>query len=413
MTPVSPLWRRLLLFFLIPGIAAISPLLVLPVISRTAGQAGWASAIAGESIGTVASIAIGFGWASIGPALVSMADRERRGELYRESLVVRLLVALIALPVMWVICWIVASPGSELFGALMGLQGALIALSFAWFSAGIGRPASIVFYDSLPRLVIAALCAFAIAHGAPIELYPLAGISVTLVGTALFTRSVLNQFPSPWPRWPELPGLFRSIAPVALNDVGLSVYSSVPTPFVTMTAPPAQAAGFASADKMLKLGQFIPMTLANALQAWIVEARGIGRGRRMRLAMLAHGGIGCIGGAFLATFGAWASRILFGADASSMTPVLIALGFTFAFFSVRTSMTRHVLYPAGQAAAVVRATLIATAAGVPIMVALALWIGPVGAAVGYAVTEGAATLLLWRRCLESLRILDNTQPIVD
>ena len=410
MTPASPLWRRLLLFFLVPAIAAISPLLVLPVIARTAGQAGWASAIAGESIGTVASIAIGFGWLSIGPALVSLAGVERRGELYRASLVVRLLVALIALPVMCVICWIVASPGSELLASLMGLQGALIALSFTWFSAGIGKPSSIVFYDSIPRLVLAAACAFAIAHGAPVELYPLAGISVTLVGTALFTRSVLRHFPSPWPRWPELPGLFRSSAPVALNDVGLSVYSSVPTPLVTVTAPPAEAAGFASADKMLKLGQFIPLTLANALQAWIVEAHGPSRSRRMRAAMLTHGGIGIVGGACLAILGAWASTVLFGEEASSTTPVLAALGLTFAFFSVRTSMTRHVLYPAGQAAAVVRATLIATAVGVPSMIALALWIGPTGAAVGYAVTEGAATVLLWRRCAESLHVLDKTQP---
>jgi len=411
-TETVPLARRLMLFFLVPAIAAISPLLVLPVVARTAGQAGWASAIAGESVGTVASIAIGYGWVALGPALVSIAaDDERRGALYRGSLVVRLLVAVLALPVMSIICWLVAAPGSEWLAVLMGLQGALIALSFTWFSAGVGRPTAIVFYDSIPRLVATAICAIAIAQGAPVELYPVAGILVTLVGTTLFSRGVLRRYPAAWPQRREVRDLFRIGAPVALNDVGLVAYSSVPTPIVTLTASPAEAAGFASADKMLKLGQFVPMTLANALQAWITEAHGRARGRRMRLAMLAHGVMGVVGGAFLGLLGAWASTVLFGAAAAASTPVLVALGITFAFFSLRTSVTRHVLYPAGEAAAVVRATLIATVIGVPVMIALALLIGPIGAAIGYMATEAAATLLLWPRVVRSLHELDHAEPI--
>lgn len=413
MTESVPLGRRLMLFFLVPAIAAISPLLVLPIVARTAGQAGWASAIAGESVGTVASIVIGYGWVALGPALVSIAaDDERRGSLYRGSLVVRLLVAALALPLMSILCWLVAAPGSEWLAVLMGLQGALIALSFTWFSAGVGRPTAIVFYDSIPRLVATGLCAIAIALGAPVELYPLAGILVTIVGTTLFSRGVLRRYPASWPHRGDVRELFRIGAPVALNDVGLVAYSSVPTPIVTLTASPADAAGFASADKMLKLGQFIPMTLANALQAWITEAHGSARGRRMRLAMLAHGVIGVLGGAVLGVLGAWASTVLFGADAAASTPVLVALGVTFAFFSLRTSVTRHVLYPAGEAPAVVRATLIATAIGVPVMIALTLLIGPLGAAIGYMATEAAATLLLWPRCVRSLHELDHAEPIV-
>ena len=222
---------------------------------------------------------------------------------------------------------------------------------------------------------------------------------------------MLRHYPAPWPSRRDLRELFRIVAPVALNDVGLVAYSSVAPPLVALTASPAEAAGFASADKMLKLGQFVPMTLANALQAWITEAHGPARGRRMRLAMLAHGGMGVVGGAFLGVLGAWASTVLFGADAAASTPVLVALGITFAFFSLRTSVTRHVLYPAGEAAAVVRATLIATVIGVPVMIALALVVGPLGAAIGYMATEAAATLLLWPRCVRSLHELDHAEPI--
>lgn len=408
----GPLWRRLLGFTLLPAIAAISPLLVLPVVSRIAGPAGWASAVAGEAVGTVAAIAIGYGWSAIGPALVSIAhDGERRGAIYRESLVVRTAIALPVLPILGVVCWLVASPGSEWLSVLMGVQGALIALSFAWFSAGMGDPRSIVVYDAIPRLVMTVVAAAVILLTGVVELYPLAGIAVTLIGTGLFTVRTLRHLPAPWPRRNELRGLFRSGLPVALNDAALGGYSSLPAPLVNVTAPTLPSAGFASADKMLKLGQFLPLTLANALQAWIGEAHGPHRRRRIRAALSAHGGFGLLGGVLLAVLGSWASLILFGEEAQADTGVLIAFGLTFALFSLRTSMTRHVLFPAGESHAVMRATLIATAVGAPTMIVLALLAGPVGAAWGYALTEAGATVLLARGTVEAVRRLDAAAPI--
>lgn len=407
--PVSapgPLWRRLLGFTLLPAIAAVSPLLVLPVVSRIAGQGGWASAIAGEAVGTVAAIAIGYGWSAIGPALVSIArDDDERARLYRDSVVVRLLITVLALPIMSVICWFIASPGSEWLSVLMGVQGALIALSFTWYSAGVGDPRAIVVYDAVPRLAAAAVAAVVIAQVGIVELYPLSGIAVTLIGTGLFTVRVLRRHPGPWPSRRELPRLFRTGAPVALNDAALGVYSNIPTPLVNVSSPVGAAAGFASADKMLKLGQFLPITLANALQAWVGEAHGHARSRRMRIALTAHTAFGLLGCVVLAALGPWASAFLFGEAAASGFAVLLAMGIVFAFFSIRTSMSRHILFPAGEAGTVMRATLLGSAVGIPIMIALALWIGPIGAAVGYAFTEGAATLLLVRRCVRALREL--------
>src|SRR3546814_9949785 len=98
--PYTTLFRsllnRLIGFMAVPALAAISPLIVLPFVSRLAGPGGWASAIAGESIGTFAAIAIGYGWAAIGPALIATApDDARRARLYRDSIAVRVLLALI------------------------------------------------------------------------------------------------------------------------------------------------------------------------------------------------------------------------------------------------------------------------------------------------------------------------------
>ncbi|MFG6476107.1 lipopolysaccharide biosynthesis protein [Microbacterium sp. P06] len=407
MSDPTPLWKRLLGFGLLPALAAVSPLLVLPVVSRTAGAEGWASAIAGEAVGTFAAIAIAYGWTTVGPALVSIAGSdERRGRLYRDALLVRLLTAAVALPAMAIICAFVAAPGFEWLSILMGLQGALIAMSFTWFAVGVADPRSIIFYDAIPRLAVAALAALAIAATGIVELYPLAGIAVTVVGTGVYSARLLRRYPTAWPPLREVPGLFRIGAPVALNDAALGAYSAFPTPLVTVTSSGIAAAGFASGDKMLKLGQFLPLTLANALQSWTAEARGADRRRRLRLALLAHGLSGVAGWIVLAAVGPWASFVLFGSEAATTTAVLVPLGAAFAMYSVRTSMTRHVLFPAGESRAVMWATLAATLTGVPAMIALSIPFGPVGVALGYALTETVATVMLVRRTARSLKALE-------
>lgn len=409
MSPPSPLWKRLLGFGLLPAIAAISPLLALPVVSRTAGAEGWASAIAGEAVGTFAAIAIAYGWTTVGPALVAITGSdERRGRLYRDALVVRLLIAAVALPLMSAICALVAAPGFQWLAILMGLQGALIALSFTWFAVGVADPRSIMFFDAIPRLAAAGFAAVAIAATGIVELYPLAGIAVTIVGTGLYTARLLRRYPTAWPPLREVPGLFRVGAPVALNDAALGAYSAVPTPLVTVTSSGAAAAGFASGDKMLKLGQFLPLTLANALQSWTAEAQGDGRRRRLRLALLAHGLSGLAGLVVLAAAGSWASAVLFGAAAASTTAVLLPLGAAFALYSLRTSMTRHVLFPAGESRAVMWATLTATAVGVPGMIGFSFLLGPAGVAIGYAITELIATVVLIPRTRHAIVHLCTT-----
>jgi O-antigen/teichoic acid export membrane protein len=410
MTP-APIRQRLIGFMVIPAIAALSPLVVLPLVSRNAGPGGWASAIAGESIGTFAAIVIGYGWAAIGPALISLApDDVRRARLYRDSIVVRLLLAAIALPVLVVLCWLVASPGAEWLTILMGTQGALIALSFTWYCAGVGDFRTIIVFDAVPRLAAAAAAAGAIAVTGIVELYPLAGIAVTLVGTGIFTWRLLHRNPGPWPTAREVPGLLRVGLPVATNDIALSAYSSVPAPLVNVTAPPVAAAGFASADKLFKLGAVLPFTLASAFQSWVGEVDGALRRRRLHLVLLTHAGFGLLGALVLTALGPWVSAVLFGADNAAGVDLLLAMGIVFAFLSIRTSMTRHVLFPAGQARLVMRATLVATAIGVPSMIGLSLWIGPLGAAIGYALTEGLATLFLWGPCVAALRAVTDTDP---
>lgn len=403
--------RRLLGFTILPALAAVSPLVVLSVVSRAAGPAGWASALAGEAVGTFAAIALAFGWTTIGPALVATADDARRGRLYRDALIVRAISAAVALPAAMVICVAIATDGFELLTALMGLQGALIAMSYTWFAVGLGDPLAVAVYDAVPRVIAAVATALAIGlWGAPIEVYPLAGIAVTVVGTTAYTVRVLRRYPAAWPRTAELPGLFRRSSPVAVNEAVLGLYSSTPVPLVNVTTASSAAAGFASADKMVKLGQFLPVTLANALQFWTAEVHGQARARRLRTALTAHIAMGLLGWLVLAVTGNAVSFLLFGERAAAPTMIVFVLGFAFACYSTRTSLMRHFLFPAGTTRTVMVGTLVGSAIGLPTMIALTLAIGPVGTAVGYALTEAIAMTWLIRRARSSYHELVAQAP---
>lgn len=402
MTP-APLWRRLVGFSLIPALAAISPLVVLPVVARAAGASGWASALAGESIGTLAAIVLSYGWTTVGPAHVAHARPQDRAQIYRESLVVRGLTALAVLPVLVVLCIVFATPGYEGLTVLMGVQGALISLSFTWYAVGVADPGAIARLDAIPRVVAAAGAAVLIGATGVLVVYPLAGILVTIVGTSVYSARVLRASPGRWPRVAEIPSLFRSGLAVASNDAALGAYSSLPTPLVNVSAPTADASAFASADKMTKLGQFIPITLGNAFQSWTAEAHGHARAQRIRLALGAHAALGLVGWIALAALGPWASEILFGSEAVAHRTVLAVLGLAFAAYSVRTSLTRHLLFPCGHMKIVVVATLVGSTIGIPLMLVLTPMIGPIGAAFGYAVTEVVSTVVPLRRARADLR----------
>lgn len=373
-------------FGVLPILSAISPLLVLPAVAVAVEPAGWASALMGEALGTLAAIPIAWGWTSIGPAKVAGSAPEIRGRLYRESLIVRGLSLLVVAPILVTASAVLAADGYRLLTALMALQGALIAMSFTWFAVGKGDPKAIVLFDAVPRVLAVALAALTIALTGFSVLYPIAGIAVTLIGTTIYSWLTLRQEPAPWPSKGELWSVFRSTSAVAANDAALGAYSAVPVPLVNLTSPALSAASFASADKLIKLGQYIPLTIANAMQAWAAEGGPQQIVLRTKRALLTHGLVAVSGWIAVATLGPWVSSVLFD-DAAAAPEVLWVLGASFACFTVRTAVTRHILFPLGMTKEVVRAGFLGALVGIPAMIAGQLVAGPLGAAVGFTATE--------------------------
>lgn len=408
---MTSLWRRLAGFAGLPMISLVTPLLVLPVVGRVAGSAGWASLASGESIGTLAGIVIAYGWNVAGPPRVAAtADPGTRIRLYHESLVVRGVLAVACVPVIALLCLLVAADGYLLPTVLMGLSGAVVGLSFSWFSVGAGDPRSIAVFEAVPRVAAAMVAALLVLLTRELALYPLLAIGASLGGVVVFSRRVLRGADLPRLGRRDVWSLLVRDRALAAIDVAGGAYGAVPVPLVSAQSPVADASAYASADKLYKFGMYVPITLGNALQSWTVEG-GVGElARRLRFALRAHVLVGVLGWAVFALAGPPVSALLFGPAVEAHRIVCFWLGASFLLASTRTSLTRHVLVPAGRIRVVFASTVVGALVGIPLIALLTSALGAVGGALGVLASELVATSILVPGALRRIRDVGRVGP---
>lgn len=386
---------RIIGFGGLPLLSMITPLLVMPFLARAAGDAGWASVGAGESMGAIFGLLVSYGWHSIGPTRVPpLRTRAEKVSLYRDSLAVRLALALAVLPVMCVVTWSAARDGWELMTTLMAASTATVPLSLSWYAVGTGRADHIAAYETLPRVGAAAVSAVVIVTTGWILIYPILATVVPLTGMTLFSVRELRTSPGPWPRGRAFWRLFRRDAVPAANEAAAGAYAALPLPIVNHVASSATAAGYASADKLYRYGSFVPGALANIFQRWVTEGDPAQYRQRQRRALRYHLLLGVAGLAALTLLGPWVSAVLFGDAVTAAREICFALGWAFVLNSFRMGATRLVLFPAGRTTVILRSTLIGGVVGSAAVAALAVGVGPLGAAGGLVLSEAIMTALL-------------------
>ena len=103
---------------------ALASLMVIPALIRASGDAAYGALSAGQVIGSVGAVVIGYGWGMAGPAIIARADADGRRAEYVEAMRARLFLCL---PVCLACCLIgafVAGPGMRAFGAVGALAQA-------------------------------------------------------------------------------------------------------------------------------------------------------------------------------------------------------------------------------------------------------------------------------------------------
>ena len=73
---VAALSRRIVAFAGVPFLALLAPFIFLPVLSRLAGVDAWVAIALGQSVGGLAALVAGVGYATLAPPAVARADSD-------------------------------------------------------------------------------------------------------------------------------------------------------------------------------------------------------------------------------------------------------------------------------------------------------------------------------------------------
>lgn len=379
---------RLAGFTFLPLLSLITPLFMLPVISRIVGEGGWASAVAGQAIGTFGATVILWGWNVDGPVRVARAATPAQvNETYAESLRTRLALALLVLPAVSLLAALVGQDGHRWDGVFMAWTTALVGFSPAWVGIGLGKPMLLAVYDTLPRFAATCLAIPLILVSREIYWYAVLLLAATVLSLIAFQRSLGTERRSLWASRTTLLRELKGQSGTALISFSGNAYAATPAPIATLTTPPPMAASFASADTVYRFGLFTAIALGNALQGWTLERNVDNRRRRHLNALIAHIGLGVLGLVLFVVLGPEVTALFFGEAVKTDTLTSLFFGLSFLFLSAGTPLIRNLLIPAGRQKVVLRWTMISAVAGVSTMLVLgSLQFAP-GVALGMALSE--------------------------
>ncbi|HEX9087948.1 MAG TPA: polysaccharide biosynthesis protein [Arthrobacter sp.] len=387
---MRPVLLRLAGFTLLPLLALVLPFLLLPIVARVVGAAGWSSITSGQAIGVFAATIILWSWNISGPVEIARSGASpARAALYSSSVRTRVVIAAVVLPLMTVIVLLVAHEGFRLDAVTMAWATALTGFSPAWYGIGTGQPRILAVYDTLPRFFAAVISAPLIVATGQVWTYGVVSVLTTVLALVAFQRRFGEA--KTWMPWNPGKVVSQEIIPHAgtagINLTG-SAYASSPVPIATATVPSAAAtAGLASADAIYRLGLFSVVALGNTFQGWTLEHDAADPRRRHIIALTAHAILGVAGGAFLGLFGPWVSAVMFGEAVRADTLTCVYYGVSFFFLSASTPLIRNILIPSRRQKSVLLWTGISAVTGVFLMVVAGTMSNVPAVALGMAVSE--------------------------
>lgn len=406
--------RRIVSFGLLPVLAGVAPVLVLPVIAARLEKEGWAAIAVGQSVGLVGAILVAFAWPVLGPAAVAgrTSDLQWR-ELWRSLRVRSALFLLVIVPAWAIAAALSPGPFSDAAG-LTAVAFCAYGLASGWFFIGTGQAGGVAAFEAVPRLVgtMAAIpilwfTANPLAYPACILVGSLAGsIGAAWRVSRRTKRSSEDELPKQ--------GASRSLQHLSLTLSGLvtSGYTVGSTAIVSALAPNVWViAAFAGVFRIQAMARIPAQTIAGALQGWVSE--GGTPAKRMRLALAAMVGIGAVVGLSVAVLLPLTLDILFLGSVSA-TPLASALcGLLVFAHATSLSASVHVLVPAGRVHLISLATVLGSCLGVPLLLWLTPRFGVEGAVVSLLAAEALVVAIELPAALQVISGLFSRQGADD
>lgn len=333
--------RRALLLVAATFINAITPLAVIPVVSRVGGSEAWAAMAVGTSCGLVASLVVMWGWATHGPVLAANARSSvELSDLIRGSFLSRLVLLFPAAVAGAVLAWI-ASPSDKGFAVAVSLAMAMSGLSFAWFFVGTGSPLQLVLLDSLPRLLASLAAAGIIVSTGMIMSYPVLQISASMFAcSAVVYRQIGGGRIFCEPLATASRGL-RLTGPAGIGQVFSGVYINGSVAIVAL-ANASAVSEFSSINRVYIAGLTITAPVLQFAVAY-VGGRNFGFVRRVRWSICVQVALAAVVCVITVLFFQIALDVLFGHGVTVSEYQGVAVGLAVAVVMVSRAVGSHLL----------------------------------------------------------------------
>ena len=363
--------RRLLGFGVAPILSLLGPLVLLPLLTRTAGPEGWASIATGQALALAVGAFVQYGWPTVGPALVAGRAVDEAKGLYFTSFIMRATLWLIFTPLAVYLTVVLVPPMWATAAGVACAASSLTSLTASWFFVGRSDPTSLVLLDSVPRLAGVLVSALLLATGAGLTGYLIAtaGAELSVVaGSTLRSARMTQTFRS---HLREARSAARSqfgIASAGLLSLG---YTRAAVPLVGAVNF-GSAPVFAAADRMQSFSRLPLVPIVQSLQGWVYEGKVQGLPLFRERAVRAIGftsGAGLLGGSLVAALTPLAAPFLFGPKIEITWEQSSLVGCALVGIAASYAASTFVLVPLGRVRIVSLTMGVASVVGVP-----AIWV---------------------------------------
>lgn len=354
----------------------------IPILVSQVGASAWGHLAVLQIAGQFFAVATAFGWGATGPSMVSAAPRDRRKSIYAESIIVRLCLAAVLVP-MAAVCGLLLTGQSADVVWLAAVSYVAPGLSAAWYLIGTNRPAALFVFDALPAILGQVTGLVAVLFSPTLSAYLWATSVWAVVGVVSSAAFVLSRQADGRARSStkvDWGGLLRAQSGGASTMLAASVWSAAPTILVQALSPQSVPM-FAIIDRLVKYGVLALAPVLQAIQSWVPEAGVDEVPHRARRAVIISFAIGALGGLLLAVFAPLASDLLTLGQASVPVYLAVLAGAVFAFESVAQIAGLSSLVALGGTRHLALSSVTGTIGGVLFACLLVWWIGVAGAVI--------------------------------
>ncbi len=385
-------------FASIAVINGVAALVSIALILNLHGPAVWAGFAVGQSLGLLLAVAVGFGWAVIGPSLIASMTPSARQSEYLIALFVRcsiyVLVVLITLAAFLL-------PGLREVRYVLPVTIVYSAsgLTSLWYFVGTSSPWRALLTESLPRaasLVLAPVAALFVPSGMVLPCIAGVigiGLFVGLVGSALSILLPVSERPLPRLSVADIRAAIVRQRHGLYSGAVSATYMSLPTVVVGALAPGATAV-YALGDKIVRLASSALLPLTQVVQGWVPKAESHELNSRVRRALTIMGAVGIVSGALCSVGAPFAAQLISGGTLRLGFEYSIPMGLILACTIITQCSGTACLGAFGDYRAIATSAIVGAAFGIPLMFALVL--GFAGIGVIWSVASAEITVLVWQ-----------------